>query len=94
MNNFDHEENTLSGIGGSHDTILVLFRHPEMIEAIEEISTKSVDVCEMSPNKRSLSQVLDCQTLIERGTFSNRGTIPADFKPGQPPDIGHTCKKS
>ena len=25
MDNFDHEENTLSGIGGSHGTILVLF---------------------------------------------------------------------
>ena len=27
MDNFDHEENTSSGMGGSHDTILVLFQN-------------------------------------------------------------------
>lgn len=26
MDNFDHEENTMSVIGGSHDTVLVLFQ--------------------------------------------------------------------
>ena len=26
MDNFDHEENTKSGIGGSHDTILMMFQ--------------------------------------------------------------------
>ena len=29
MDNFDHDENTLSGIGGSHDTVLVLFQNQE-----------------------------------------------------------------
>ena len=28
MDNFDHDENTDSGIGGSHDTVLVLFQNP------------------------------------------------------------------
>ena len=27
MDNFDHEENTSSGIGGSHDTIPMLFQN-------------------------------------------------------------------
>ena len=27
MDNFDYEENTLSGIEGSHDTILMLFQN-------------------------------------------------------------------
>ena len=94
MNNFDHEENTLSRIGGSHDTILVLFQKPGMKDTTEKISTKSVNICGMSANKRSLSQTLDCQTLIRRGAFSSRGTIPANFKPVQPPDLNHICMKS
>ena len=87
MDNFDHEENKLSWIGGSHDTILVLIQKPGMNHTTEKISTKSVNLCKMSANKRSLSQTLDCQSLIRRGAFSNRGTIPAIFKPVQPPDL-------
>ena len=94
MDKFDHEENTLSGIGGSHDTILVLFQKPGMKDTTEKISTKSVNICGMSANKRSLSQTLDCQTLIRRGAFSSRGTIPANFKRAQPPDLNHICMKS
>ena len=75
MDNFDHEENTLSGIGGNHDTILVLFQKPGMKDITEKISTKSFNRCGMSANKRSLSQTLDCQTLIRRVAFSSRGTI-------------------
>ena len=29
MDNFDHDENTDSGIGGSHDTVLVLFQNTQ-----------------------------------------------------------------
>ena len=94
MDKSDHEENTLSGIGGSHDTILVLFQKPGMKDTTEKISTKSVNICGMSANKRSLSQTLDCQTLIGRGAFSSRGIIPANFKPAQPPDLNHMCMKS
>ena len=45
MDNFDHEENTLSRIGGSHDTILVLFQKPGMKDTTEKISTKSANIC-------------------------------------------------
>ena len=50
MDKSDHEENTLSGIGGSHDTILVLFQKPGMKDTTEKISTKSVNICGMSAN--------------------------------------------
>ena len=30
MGNFDHKENTVSGIGGSHDTIIMLFENIAM----------------------------------------------------------------
>ena len=45
MDNFDHEENALSGIGGSHDTILVLFQKPGMKDTTEKISTKLANIC-------------------------------------------------
>ena len=35
MDNFDHKGNTLSGVGGSHDTVLVLFQKPDMVETQE-----------------------------------------------------------
>ena len=47
MDNLDHEENTLSEIGGSHDIILVLFRKPGMKNTTEKICTKSVNICRM-----------------------------------------------
>ena len=87
MDNFDHEENTSSGIGGSHDTILVLFQKSDEIEINEEISRKPEDIAALSPNKQSLSHVLDCQKLIKRGKFSNRANIPADFRPSKAPKL-------
>ena len=47
----------------------------------------------MSANKRSLSQTFLGQTLTRRGAFSICGTVPANFKPGQPPDLNHICMK-
>ena len=51
MDNFDHEENTSSVIGGSHDTILVLFQKSDEIEVNEEISCQPDDIAALSPNK-------------------------------------------
>ena len=45
IGNSDHEENALSRIGGSHDTILVLFQKPGLKDTTEKISTKSVSIC-------------------------------------------------
>ena len=87
MDNFDHEENTSSGIGGSHDTILVLFQKSDEIKTKEEISHQPAEITALPPNKRSLSHVLDCQKLIKRGKFSNRANIPADFRPSKPPNL-------
>ena len=58
MDNFNHEENTSSGIGGSHDTILVLLQKSDEIEVNEEISRKPEDIAALSQNKRSLGHVL------------------------------------
>ena len=94
MDNFDHEENTLSGIGGSHNTILVLFQKPDMVEIQEEISKKPEDISKLSANKRSLSCILDCQTLIRTGNFCSRVEISADFQQKLPPDMTQIIDRS
>ena len=94
MDNFDHEENTLSGVVGSHDTILVLFQKPDMVEIQEEISNKPEDISKLSANKRSLSYILDCQTLRRRGKLCSRVEIPTDFLPKLPPDMTQIIGRS
>ena len=45
MDNFDHKENTVSGTGGSHDTILMLFQNIKDIELCNgqlQISKKDI----------------------------------------------------
>ena len=94
MDNFDHEENTFSGIGESHDTILVMLQKPDMVEIQEEISKKHQDISKFSANKRSLSCILDCQILIRRGKFCTRVEIPADFQAKLPPDMTQVIDRS
>ena len=68
MDNLDQEENTLSGVGESHDTVLLRFQNsneekdskkdqPGYIQMLPE-SVKQ------SPKVRSLDRVLPCQVLI------------------------------
>ena len=62
MDNFDHEENTKSGIGGSHDTILMLFQNPSSTTTEENVLSIKPATHE---SKRTFSHVLDCQKLIK-----------------------------
>ena len=94
MDNFDHEENTLSGIEGSHDTILMLFQKNETIDNTENISHRSEDIATMSTRKSTLNHTVDCQKLIRKSKFSNRGTIAAEFRPTKPPDFDAIVQKS
>ena len=94
MDNFDHEESTPSGTEGSHDTILVLIQKSDMVEIQEEISKKPDDISKLLANRRSLSCILDCQTLIRRGKFCSHVEIPADFQPKLPPDMTQIINRS
>ena len=60
MDNFDHEENTKSGIGGSHDTILMLFQNNKagMNNLYSEVNEMPDN---FSPKNRSLEHILECQ---------------------------------
>ena len=78
MDNFDHTEATLSGLGTSHDTILVLFQsgsNPrEETHGISKVSDS------ISRSKKSFNHVLECQKLLHVSRF---GELPANFKPGE-----------
>ena len=80
MDNFDHEEATSSGIGGSHDTILMLFQNSNKVENTQKILSKKPT--DSTQNQRSLDNVLPCQELIKMGKFSGRGKIPGTFSIG------------
>ena len=62
MNNFDHDENTPSGIGRSHNTILMVFQNDQ-----NKSNEKSVEISKMPENfplnKRALDCILPCQKL-------------------------------
>ena len=84
MDNFDHEENTKSGIGGSHDTILMLFQNTanEIGDKPKEISTKPSAQFE----RKALDRILDCQKLVRAAKYRGCCQIPATFVPSPPPD--------
>ena len=66
MDNFDHEENTQSGKGGSHDTILMLFQNSNgTSQDSQQIISRISD--NITPKRRSLEHILDCQKLVRRG---------------------------
>ena len=79
MDNFDHEENTSSGIGGSHDIMLVLFQNCENTDQ-DEVgkSCKSQDDC-----SKPITHILDCQKLVRLGDSRGHGEISPDHKTGK-----------
>ena len=44
------------------------------------MSHRPEDIATISTKKRSLNHTLDCQKLIRRSKFSNRGTIVVEFR--------------
>ena len=82
MDNFDHEENTSSGIGGTHDTILVLFQNCQ--NANEQNVVKS----SKAPNadNKLVKSILNCQKLVHVCRLQGRGQISADFRTANTPD--------
>ena len=84
MDNFDHTEVT-SEIGGSHDTILMLFQNQNENENSPEALSKKPTGS--SQNQESLDKILSCQKLIKMGKFSGRGKIPETFSSGDETDL-------
>ena len=77
MDNFDHIENSQSGKGSSHDTILMVFQNnKEISEDRQEISCKPLDVS----SNRCITNILDCQKQISFHR-PGRASIPKEFIP-------------
>ena len=78
MDNYDNNEGTLSGLGSSHDTILMLFQNREEMNNEPLEISKRPD--QLHVNRRALGQILDCQKLVRSRKFSQRATIASDFR--------------
>ena len=85
MNNFSHNEATSSGIGGSHDTVLVLFQNQNKSENSPKALGKKPTGS--SQNQKSLDKILPCQELIKIGNFDGRGKIPETLSQGNETDL-------
>ena len=76
FDNFDHDEATLSGIGGSHDTVTVLFQdHGGSEEHKPRISTMPTIIHE----PKSFRTELTCQNLRKFYKPSQKPDIPKDY---------------
>ena len=92
MDNYDNNESTLSGIGSSHDTIMMLFQNTK------EISSEQIEMNKLpdglSIGRRALEHILDCQKIVRSGKFSRRATVPSDFNSrayASDPPISSAC---
>ena len=93
VDNYDNEEATSSGIGGSHDTVLMLFQNPvdNNKEVESSISTIPTD---FETNKRSFEHILDCQKLVKGGYFGKRAEIPNTYKVSSGYDFQKTLESA
>ena len=77
IDNFDHNENTLTGKGSSHDTIIMVFQNSENSTETDNVLQKSVN-CNLE-RRRSFKFDLDCQKVLPFQKLA-RGKIPNNFK--------------
>ena len=80
FDNFDHEEATMSGIGGTHDTVSILFQNQHS-ESLKRPLISETMVQQQIINQKPLM----CQELkeyikpIQRGTISNTFTAAKEY---------------
>ena len=79
MDNFDHNKNTLTGKGSSHDTILMVFQNSENAIEADNVLQKSVN-CNLE-RSRSFKFNLGCRKVLPFQKLA-RGKILDNFKIG------------
>ena len=79
VDNFDHNENTFTGKGSSHDTILMVFQNSDNSKETDNSLHKSVN--SNLERSRSFKFDLDCQKVLPFHKLA-RGKIPDNFKTG------------
>ena len=75
IDNFDHEEGTPSRIGGSHDTIMVLFQNNQQHQ--EKTAMQKSDF-NINYTQKKLTCILPCQVL-KKYNHTKRAKIPMNF---------------
>lgn len=92
MDNFDHEEDTKSGIGGTHDTVLVLFQEDKQPRNTQQnLNIRSNFV---GQRQKKLNDLISCQKLVPFVKPKMRGTISSEFEPCDIPDTSEVCTKA
>ena len=76
LDNFDHEEATLSGIGGSHDTVLVLFQDKTIESPAKPLISESYIV----HGPKVFNCELPCQELKEYIKPVRKPDLPEDYE--------------
>lgn len=92
MDNFDHEEDTKSGIGGSHDTVLVLFQEEKQYCNTRQDLNMISDF--VGQRQKKLNDLLSCQKLVPFVKPKTRGTISCEFEPGDIPDTSRVTAEA
>ena len=81
MDNFDHDENTMSGKNGSHETIIMLFQNNDVDKPPQDIIHNVPENFKTTEDERTLHYILPCQLLNKGRNVGKRGEIEDDFVP-------------
>ena len=79
MDNFDHDEGTLSGKNGSHDTILMLFQNNDEDKPTEDVISTIPESLKITADEITLKHILPCQLINKATNLGKRGEIADDF---------------
>ena len=81
MDNFDHDENTMSGKNGSHETMLMLFQNNDVDKPPQDIIHNVPENFKTTEDERTLHYILPCHLLNKGRNVGKRGEIEDDFVP-------------
>ena len=76
MDNFDHNECTLSGLGTTHDTVFALFQEESLETVIKKPKISETDYDQRS---KKFDIDLDCQKLLEFKGNNTTIKLPDDY---------------
>lgn len=76
FDNFDHDEANLSGMGGSHDTVAVLFQDEEGSDFCKPRRSET----NIEPEPHTFTSEMRCQTLRELFKSPKKPDLPEDYK--------------
>ena len=78
MDNFDHDENTMSGKNGNHDTILMLLQNKDVDELPQYIIRNVRENLKTREDERTSNYILPCQIINKARNVGKRGEIADD----------------